>query len=197
MRQLGLHNLILLGLFGVILVLAVVLFLVPTPAPVVEAPTAASEPAVTAESCVADECLAFDSVATELPENVVDALVRAYLDEQKAFATYEAVIERFGVVRPFSNIRRAEERHAASLAALFEKYGVAFPDTFDIEPLAAELTLTEACTLGIAGEIENIRLYEEELLPIVAPYPDMTRVFTDLMEASRERHLPAFTRCAE
>jgi len=57
----------------------------------------------------------------------IDALKEALDDEYKARATYQAVIEKFGSVRPFSNIVEAEGRHAEALIRLFRKYGLSVP----------------------------------------------------------------------
>ena len=48
----------------------------------------------------------------------------------------------------------------------------------------------------MAAEIENILLYDEELLPAVAAEPEVARVLLALRDASAERHPPAFQRCA-
>ena len=57
------------------------------------------------------------------------------------------------------------------------------------------MTLTAACQTGVDAEIANADLYKNILLPIVTNYPDITAVFTNLMNASEEKHLPAFEKC--
>ncbi|HCX11751.1 MAG TPA: DUF2202 domain-containing protein, partial [Hyphomonas sp.] len=44
-----------------------------------------------------------------LPEPVIEALHLALADERHALATYTIVLDRFGDVRPFINIARAEQ----------------------------------------------------------------------------------------
>ena len=61
----------------------------------------------------------------QLSETEIGALAEALDDEYQAFATYGQVIDDFGPVRPFVNIREAEGRHIAALQRLFERYGVA------------------------------------------------------------------------
>ena len=61
--------------------------------------------------------------------------------------------------------------------------------------VAAPETLTAACQTGVDAEIANAALYREKLLPAVTEYLDITSVFTNLMNASQEKHLPAFDRC--
>ena len=55
--------------------------------------------------------------------------------------------------------------------------------------------LQEACQAGVAAEIENGALYDRLLA--TTQRPDIVTVFRNLREASQERHLPAFRRCAE
>jgi hypothetical protein len=53
----------------------------------------------------------------------------------------------------------------------------------------------EACEAGIAAEVANAALYERLLT--ATRRPDILTVFQRLREASQQRHLPAFRRCAE
>lgn len=135
---------------------------------------------------------------TVLPEPVVKALDLALADERNALATYEAVLERFGDVRPFVNIARAEQRHIDALLPLYARYGVRVPeDETKVDPATATLDMKGLCQVGIEAEIENVRLYDEELLPTVAAYPDIAAVLQRLRDASANNHLQAFQRCVE
>ncbi len=150
------------------------------------------------ENCIADECLSVDGLeypAGVLSEAAKQALSAALDDEYKAFASYQAVIARLGSVRPFSMIIRAEEQHISSLKALFDKYGVSIPENPYLAKVTVPSTLQSACQVGVDAEIANASLYREKLLPAVKDYADITSVFTNLMDASQERHLPAFDRC--
>ena len=133
-----------------------------------------------------------------LPVPVIEAMNAALADERKARATYEAILERFGDVRPFSNIVHAERRHIDALLPLYARYGVTVPDDTTVLP---EEVFTEdmlgLCQIGVAAEIENVRLYDEELLPAVADYPDIAAVMQRLRDASYDNHLPAFQRCVD
>ena len=107
---------------------------------------------------------------------------------------------KFGNARPFSNIIEAERKHEAMLIGLYETYGVAVPENgyatgVLIAPAAPE-TLADACKIGVEAEIANRDLYDGNLLPAVAAYPDITLVMQRLRDASEESHLPAFQRCA-
>ena len=149
-------------------------------------------------NCLADDCLLVEGVnypVAELPESVQEALQLAIDDEYKALSTYEAVINRFGAVRPFAMIKGAEEQHIASLKAVYDKYGLEIPSNEWFGQIAAPDSLQEACQVGVAAEIANAALYREQLLPVVTDYPDISAVFTSLMDASAQKHLPAFEKC--
>ena len=122
------------------------------------------------------------------------ALEIALEDEYRAEATYSAIIESFGDVRPFSNIIEAERRHASRVKAEMDRLGIAYdqanPFIGNIDPPA---TLLEACEAGIVAERENIELYDR-ILPTIED-PGVRATLSDLQWASRERHLPAFQRC--
>lgn len=150
------------------------------------------------ENCLSDECLAIENLnypAGKLSEDAVEALERAIDDEYKALATYDVFVSELGSVRPFSMIRRAEEQHISSLKALFDKYGLDIPVNMWVGKVSAPENLQVACQGGVVAEKANVDLYENTLLPAVKSYPDITRVFQNLMDASKNRHLPAFERC--
>lgn len=94
------------------------------------------------------------------------------------------------------NIIEAEKQHQSFLLPLFEKYGLPVPkNELDPAQITVPETLVEACKKGITAENENIALYEEFFE--VVKEPDIREVFTRLQSASRDNHLPAFTRCAD
>ena len=133
-----------------------------------------------------------------LPAEVVDALNEALADERKAKATYEAILDRFGDVRPFSNIVHAEQRHIDALLPLYARYGVTVPeDTTELPDSVYTEDMLGLCRIGVQAEIENVRLYDEQLLPAVADYPDISAVMQRLRDASQDNHLPAFQRCVD
>ena len=128
------------------------------------------------------------------------AVLAALDDEYHARAFYRAVMRRFGEVRPFSNIEQSESRHIAALARILAAYGRPVPadphnGSAAIES-AVPATLAQACAAAAQAEVDNDRLYEERLLPQARDYAGITTVFTRLIEASRDRHLPAFRRGA-
>lgn len=140
------------------------------------------------------------SPGAQLPEPVKAALLAALDDEHHAEATYAGILERHGDVRPFSNIIRAERRHAAAIATVLKAYGIAVPRNgylsgdLPLDPVAE--TLGAACATGVDAEIANVRLYDAQLIPAVAGLDGIVALFTKLRDSSRDRHLPAFRRCA-
>ena len=152
----------------------------------------------TAQNCVSDDCLKVENLeypVDKLPDSVAQALYSALDDEYKAHATYAAVINTLGPIRPFSMIIRAEEQHISSLKALFDKYALSIPADPYANIMAAS-SKADNCAVGVQAEIDNASLYRDTLLPAVSNYPDITSVFTSLMNASQNNHLPAFERCA-
>lgn len=121
------------------------------------------------------------------------AVHEALDDEYKARATYRAVIDAFGPVRPFVNIVEAEERHARALIALLRRHGAAVPDDPWPARVPAPASIDAACRAGVEAEIENEAMYARLLAQIDAP--DAARIMRRLQAASRDNHLPAFRRC--
>lgn len=149
-------------------------------------------------NCLADDCLVVADLTYpvgDLPEEVKLALDMAIDDEYKALSTYEAVIAKFGQVRPFSMIKGAEEQHIASLKTIYDKYGLVPPQNKWSSKITVPPTLQKSCQTGVEAEIANAALYKNQLLPVVAEYQDIAVVFTNLMNASEQKHLPAFDRC--
>ncbi len=150
------------------------------------------------DNCLTDDCLLVDNLeypASELSTEVQQALGEAIDDEYKALSVYEAVIAKFGTVRPFSMIKGAEEQHISSLKAIYDKYGLTVPENTWLSKVSAPATLQEACQIGVDAEIANAALYRDELLPAVSEHEEITAVFESLMNASQQKHLPAFEKC--
>lgn len=150
------------------------------------------------ENCNSDDCLVIDNIdypVGTLSEKAKIALEKAIDDEYKAYSTYEATIDKLGMIKPFSMIIRAEENHISSLKALFDKYGLEIPENKWQGKAITGKTKQEACQIGVEAEIANAKLYKDELLPAVTEYDDITNVFNSLMNASEQKHLPAFKRC--
>lgn len=125
----------------------------------------------------------------------VDALVEALEDERRAIRFYDAVMERFGARRPFSNIIRAERAHEAALTSLLRRHGHAVPEMPDIERPAVPETFSGACAISVQAELDNVAMYDRLLAAIT--HPEARAVMERLRWASQERHLPAFRRHAD
>jgi hypothetical protein len=130
-----------------------------------------------------------------LDEKERSALYAALDDEYKAQATYEQVIRDFGPVRPFVNIVEAEARHIAALVTLFARYGLPVPDNTWSARTPRYHNIYAACEAGVQAEIDNAALYDRLLAS--TRRPDILTVFRNLQEASQQRHLAAFQRCAQ
>jgi rubrerythrin len=116
-------------------------------------------------------------------------------DERKAEATYAAVIDTFGPVRPFINIISAEQRHSRAIERQMDRLGMEIPPNAWAGKIGPPISLAAACEQAIAAEIENIALYDR-LIPLIGD-PVVATVLHNLQDASRNNHLPAFRRCLE
>jgi len=130
-----------------------------------------------------------------LTESEINALNEALDDEYHAWTTYDQVIADFGEVPPFSNIREAEARHIGALYALYARYGLQVPENPWQGKVERYASLQAACEAGVAAEIANGKMYERLLG--ATQRPDILTVLRNLQEASQQRHLPAFQRCAQ
>lgn len=124
-----------------------------------------------------------------LDASTQQALSDALNDEYHAHAFYQAVIDKFGQVAPFTNILRAESAHIASVQALMTRYGMTIPADAYIGKVPVPATLTEALKTAVDAEKANVALYDR--LGTMAQ-PDIQAVFAQLRTVSQTRHLPAF-----
>ena len=130
-----------------------------------------------------------------LTEAEIQALSEALDDEHRAWATYDQVIADFGEVQPFSNIRDAEARHIEALCVLFARYGLPVPTNPWPGKVERYPGLQAACKAGVAAEIANGKMYDR--LMATTQRVDILTVLRSLQEASQQRHLAAFQRCAQ
>jgi hypothetical protein len=131
--------------------------------------------------------------STELNAQTQQAMIDAINDEYSARAFYTAVINKFGEVRPFSNIVHAEDRHVSLWNHLFTKYGLPIPPDNFMGNVPAPDTLKAACQAGVESEIANVQMYDR-FLAFVQEH-DLRDAFTQLRHVSQNHHLPAFQRC--
>jgi len=129
-----------------------------------------------------------------------NATLLALDDEYKAYSTYFVVIEKHGEIRPFTNIINAETGHISALVEALTADGIEIPENPYLNgekprPEAPD-TVQASCALGVAAEIANAALYDDELLPMVEGNEELTTIFNNLRDASNDKHLKAFERCA-
>ena len=138
--------------------------------------------------------LTSDQIAVGMTAEIVQMLEEAIQDEFHAEMIYRKVLADFGQIRPFSNIVNAEVRHAASLALLFDSYGLELPESeWNMENVPTFDSVREACQAAAQAEIANIALYD---IWLVETLPEDVRfVFENNRRASLDKHLPAFRRC--
>ncbi len=142
--------------------------------------------------------LRLDALVGPLDPAVRDALLEALDDEHRSIAFCAAVLDRFPAAMPFAHMVGAETRHAAKIAAVLRACGVAVPENRHLGSAAiarlVPASVACACDIAVKAELDNVVLYEDRLLPAVADQPVVTELFTWLMIASRDRHLPAYRR---
>lgn len=112
-------------------------------------------------------------------------------DEYAAQAEYDAIMNSFGTVRPYTNISKAEQQHISALLPLFENYGIAVPENGAASLVTVPNTLAESYTIGIEAEEKNIAMYD---LFLKEDLPDDVRIVFENLKAASEKHLAAFER---
>lgn len=117
----------------------------------------------------------------------------AVYDEFKAYETYSKIIEKFGLVQPFVNIKEAEAIHYAALIQLMQKYNIEVPINNWSSKIEVPNTLIECCEMGVAAEINNIAMYNHLLGYAIDT--DIKDTLFKLQAASYNNHLPAFRNC--
>ncbi len=135
-----------------------------------------------------------------LGDAVKAAVEEAFRDELRGEAIYARVLKDHGDVRPFSNVIRAERRHAAFLEDVLKARGLAVPapPAGDVPAFA---TVREACAAAVAFETQNVALYDRLLAASgtagAGPLPeDVKQAFEHNRMASLDHHKPAFERCS-
>lgn len=137
-------------------------------------------------------------LSQRVDENSEQAIVSQVLriavyDEFKAYETYTKIMEKFGFVQPFVNIREAESRHYSAIIPLLEKYGIEVPVNDWATKIEVPNTFIECCEVGVAAEIRNIAMYDN--LISYTSETDIKDVLFRLQAASYNNHLPTFRNC--
>lgn len=142
----------------------------------------------------ADSTFGSAGAGTDTDYTLAEMLTYAVQDEYAAQAEYNAITEKYGVQRPFSNIVKAEATHISALLPLFGTYKITVPENNAAEIVVVPGTLAESYAVAVDAEMNNIAMYEgllKEDLPA-----DVAVIFEALQTAS-ENHLVAFERAAD
>lgn len=139
-------------------------------------------------------CAVPEGPATPVNQATADALRATLEDELTAQAFYDAILTKHGDVRPFTNIVRAEARHAEAVRAIMQRHQV--DDSGVVARPLPEIPATVAECAQLAAQLErdNIALYDRFIL--IASDADVKATFEQLRAASLNNHLPAFERMA-
>jgi len=125
---------------------------------------------------------------------IEDMLLYAIQDEYFARAEYVAIMEKFGAMRPFSNIKDAETTHISWITQAYSAYKLSVPADDAKQHVVVPATLKTAFEAGVQAELDNIAMYDKFLAtPLMqdARYVDLKALFTNLKNASYN-HLKAF-----
>ncbi|MFM2482423.1 DUF2202 domain-containing protein [Celerinatantimonas sp. YJH-8] len=128
--------------------------------------------------------------------NIEQMLTYAIQDEYLARAEYRLILQKYGNIKPFSNIINAENQHIKRLSQIFTQRGLTLPADTATEHVILPQSLKAAMQTGVQAEIDNIAMYQaflENPLLNQKGNTDVQSVFKALMNAS-EKHLSAFKR---
>lgn len=115
--------------------------------------------------------------------------------EYAALASYQAVLDEYGVVEPYATIMAAEGRHADALIRQLQRLGVEVPSNPYLGLIAAPGDLKAAAEAWAEGEILNVEMYDNLLSQ--TEDSQIIKVLNNLRSASLDSHLPAFQLAAE
>lgn len=121
-------------------------------------------------------------------------LTYAIQDEYRAQAEYNAIMDKYGVQKPFSNIIRSEATHIDILLPLLKAYDVAVPKNDAANRVVVPESLEKSYAAGIEAEEKNIAMYESFLKEDL---PDDVRVVMERLLANSKNHLAAFARAED
>ncbi len=110
--------------------------------------------------------------------------------EYANLARYGAIIDKFGPVQPYVNVKAAEEQHISALVRQLQRFGAEVPANPYLGKTSAPADLLSAAKAGVTGEQANVAMFDT-LLPQVSDL-GLSRVFSNLRRASQEMHLPLF-----
>ncbi|WP_189655312.1 ferritin family protein [Bacillus sp. HNG] len=121
-------------------------------------------------------------------------LTYALQDEYLAQARYDDILQNFGYIRTFTQIKEAEKRHINTLLPILDRYHVPLPEDISQSFVTTPESIKAAYAAGVQGEIDNISMYDR-FLSLTIPN-DVRTVFSQLRNASLN-HLAAFEKGLE
>lgn len=124
-------------------------------------------------------------------ETLQSALDLAY----QGWATADQVIRQHGEMRPFTRIRAAERGRIQKLWRLFVIHGLPIPPNPRTGGIESSGSLVEACAQAL--ELEQARLRRCNQLLNCTGLAPLRQALQDQLEASEQRHLPAYGRCGQ
>ncbi len=141
-----------------------------------------------------DDVQSIDLLTLETDEfgqySLEDMLTYAIIDEYNAKMTYEAIIDTYGNIKPFTNIVVAEQMHIDLLLPLFETYGIDVPADDNVVTSVPD-SIASALQTGVVAEENNIALYDAFLSQTL---PDDVRDVFESLQAASYHHLEAFSK---
>ncbi len=138
---------------------------------------------------VASDVIGAKAAKVNPDPSIEEMLNYAIQDEYLARAEYYEVMDRFGSVRPFSQIVKSEETHVRMLVPLFENYGFVVPEDTYASHVVVPDDLETALEIGVQAEIDNIAMYDSFL---ERELPADVRTAFERLKAASENHLRAF-----
>lgn len=129
--------------------------------------------------------------ATDKNYTIKEMLTYAIQDEYMAQAEYNAIMDQYGVQKPFSNIIKSEAMHIDLLLPLLKAYDVSVPKNDAANRVVVPESLEKSYTAGVEAEKKNITMYESFLKKDV---PDDVKVVMERLLANSKNHLAAFER---
>ena len=144
------------------------------------------------------------SAVAGLSAEVIDGLLQMREEEKLARDVYLTLFDMWGI-RTFSQIAKSEETHMNAVGVLFDQFGLDDPITTTTvgvftdpeiaalyESLVAAGSASAQAALQVGATIEDLDIYDLEVLLAQTNDPDITRVYTNLLKGS-ENHMRSFT----
>ncbi|MBN2617526.1 MAG: DUF2202 domain-containing protein [Spirochaetales bacterium] len=120
---------------------------------------------------------------------VEEMLSYAIQDEYLALNEYQAIIKKFGNVKPFINIISSEKTHIEYLENIYKTYNYKIPSVDTTKFIHLPDSLDEAAKIGVDAEIANIAMYDKFLKQKL---PNDIREVFEFLKKGSENHLQAF-----